>query len=76
MNDSPKTPDEPTYAAVRYQGRTSLAEVIGSHKIVVGVVQMVWGSVPDSLMNDLDEPDEKGEWKFHLGGEDWLVVSR
>lgn len=44
-----------------------------SHHMTVGMVGLVWGDIPESL-----EDPESGEteWKFHLGGEHWMIVKK
>lgn len=68
--------EEVRYRAQRHQEGTVIAEVVGDHDTICGVVKMIWGELPDSLEKDAETPDEKGEWKFHLGGADWLIVVR
>lgn len=69
-------PTQQQYVVQRHQSGQVLAEVKGDHETIASVLLMVWGVVPEALANDPEEPDEKGEWKFHLGGADWLIVSR
>jgi hypothetical protein len=45
-----------------------------SHEVCSGILELVWGIVPDNLANE--ELGVGQEMKLHLGGPDWLIVQR
>jgi len=69
--------EAPKYDILRVQAGVTIAVVKdATHVQTVGIVKLVWGNIPDDLVGDRQEPTDKGEWKFHLGGTDWMLVKR
>jgi len=64
----------PVYSLVRFvKGRAVFSMDEQNHIVTKGIVAIVWGTVPRTL-EDGGAIDE--EWKFALGGDNWLIVKR
>jgi hypothetical protein len=63
------------FRITRFRGQIAIRE-LGSlaPEVAEGIVELVWGVVPDRLMAGDMRVNE--ELKLHLGGPDWIIVQR